>query len=288
MAAGNLNTLIADAARKLETVGIESGGAEAEYILCELLDFDRLHLYLHGPSLIDDALIARFEAIIAKRLTRYPLQYILGVAWFFGRKFIVNEAVMVPTPETELLLDSILRASRRCRSHPVTVLDVGVGSGVLSVSAALENPELAITAVDISDAALGVARQNAERLDAADRITFVQSDLFSALKPGPQFDIIASNPPYIADGEYDGLPLEVKADPRISLLGGPKGMDIINRLIKEAPDYLRRPGYLMFEIGYDQAQDVFAAVQADSRYVDCTLQKDLNDIDRVVICRVES
>ncbi|MDD4051882.1 MAG: peptide chain release factor N(5)-glutamine methyltransferase [candidate division Zixibacteria bacterium] len=287
MPARNLNTLIADAARKLEAVGIESGAAEAEYILCELLDFDRLHLYLHGPSLIDDDLIERFDAVVTKRLTRYPLQYILGVAWFFGRKFIVNEAVMVPTPETELLLDSLLRAARRCRSHPVSVLDVGVGSGVLSVSAALENPELDITALDISEAALGVARQNAERLEAVERIGFIQSDLFAGLKPGQQFDIIASNPPYIADGEYAGLPPEVKADPRISLLGGPKGMDIIDRLIKEGPEYLKRPGYLMFEIGYDQAEDVFASVQADSHYVDCTLLKDLNDIDRVIIGRVE-
>lgn len=288
MAARNLNTLIADAAGRLGAVGIESGAAEAEYILCELLDFDRLHLYLHGPSLIDDALIERFEAIVTKRLTRYPLQYILGVAWFFGRKFAVNEAVMVPTPETELLLDSVLRAARRCRSHPVTVLDVGAGSGVLSVSAALENPELEITALDISEAALGVARLNAERMEAVDRIRFIHSDLLAALQPGPRFDIIASNPPYIADGEYDGLPPEVKADPKISLLGGPKGMDIINRLIKQAPDYLKRPGYLMFEIGYDQAEDVFAAVQDDRRYVDCTLLKDLNDIDRVIICRIDS
>jgi release factor glutamine methyltransferase len=287
MAAGNLNTLIADAAKKLEAVGIESGAAEAEYILCELLDFDRLHLYLHGPSLIDDELIERFDAIVTKRLTRYPLQYILGVAWFFGRKFVVNEAVMVPTPETELLLDSLLRAARQCRSHPVSVLDVGVGSGVLSVSAALENPELDITALDISEAALAVARQNAESLEAVERIKFFQSDLFAGLRPGQRFDIIASNPPYIADGEYDGLPPEVKADPTIALLGGLKGMDIINRLISEGPEYLKRPGYLMFEIGYDQAEDVFASVQADSHYVDCTLLKDLNDIDRVIICRAE-
>jgi release factor glutamine methyltransferase len=286
MSLRNLNTLISDAAQKLEAVGIESGAAEAEYILCELLDFDRLHLYLHGPSLIDDDLIERFNTIVTKRLTRYPLQYILGVAWFFGRKFVVNEAVMVPTPETELLLDSILRAARQCRSHPVSVLDVGVGSGVLSVSATLENQELDIMALDISEAALGVAKQNAERLEAVERIRFIQSDLFAALKPEQRFDIIASNPPYIADGEYDGLPPEVKADPRISLLGGPKGMDVINRLIKEGPDYLKRPGYLMFEIGYDQAEDVFSSVQADSHYVDCTLLKDLNDVDRVIICRV--
>ena len=282
----NLNKLIAEAGSRLQEVGIEAGPAEAELILCDLLDFDRLHLYMHGPSMIDDDLIQKFNHIIERRLTRYPLQYILGSAWFYGRKFLVNEDVMVPCPETELLLESLLRATRICKSTPVRVLDVGVGSGVVAISAKLENGALDITAVDISESALQVARANAERFDVEDHIRFVRSDLFKAIDSSERFDIIASNPPYISEREYEEVAPEVKADPRLALLGGPRGTDIIERLLAEAPDYLTRPGYLMFEIGYDQSRAIFDLVQNDNRYCEFSLLKDLSDIDRIVICKV--
>jgi release factor glutamine methyltransferase len=282
----NLNAVISNAAKKLEAAGIEAGAAEAEIVLCELLDFDRLHLYLHGPSLVDDNLLREFDAIIDRRATRYPLQYILGSAWFYNRRFIVNEAVMVPCPETELLLESVLRIARSCKSNPVRLLDVGVGSGVIAVSAKLENEALDVTAVDISPDALGVARQNADALELDGQVRFIQSDLFESLDKNERFDIIASNPPYIADHEYPTLPPEVKADPKTALLGGEKGLDIIVRLLREAPDHLNRPGYLLFEIGYDQSKEVFALIENDSRYAEFSLLKDLADIDRIVICKV--
>lgn len=282
----NLNAVIANAAKKLVAAGIEAGAAEAEIVLCELLDFDRLHLYLHGPSLIDENLLREFDAIIERRATRYPLQYILGSAWFYNRRFIVNEAVMVPCPETELLLESALRLARRCQSVPVRLLDIGAGSGVIAVTAKLENEALDVTAVDISPDALAVAKQNAEAFELDGQIRFVQSDLFASLNKNERFDIIASNPPYIADHEYPTLPPEVKADPKTALLGGEKGLDIIVRLVREAPDHLTRPGYLLFEIGYDQSKEVFALIENDNRYAEFSLLKDLADIDRVVICKV--
>ena len=285
MSATNLNKLIADAGRKLQKVGIEAGAAEAEIILCDILDCDRLFLYLHGPSMIDDEVVDKFNSIIEKRLTRYPLQYILGSAWFYGRKFVVNESVMVPTPETELLLESALRAVRFCRSDPVKFLDVGVGSGVVGISAKLENKALDITAIDISEAALHVARFNADRFEVDGSIQFLQSDLFETL-PKERFDIIVSNPPYITEGDYDGLEPEVKADPKLALVSGPKGLDFIERLIAESPDHLIRPGFLMFEMGYNQSQEIFEMVRSDGRYADYSLLKDLADIDRVIICKV--
>jgi len=286
MSAVNLNKLIAEAGTKLQEVGIEAGPAEAELILCDLLDFDRLHLYLHGPSMIDDDVINKFNLIVERRLTRYPLQYILGSAWFYGRKFLVSEDVMVPCPETELLLESVLRTARFCNSDPVRVLDVGVGSGVVAISAKLENESLDVTAVDISEKALHVARVNAERFEVDDQIRFIRSDLLNAFDQTEKFDIIASNPPYISNGEYETVEPEVKADPQISLLGGPRGMDVIERLLVEAPDYLARPGFLMFEIGYDQSREIFDLVQKDGRYTDFSLLKDLSDIDRIVICKI--
>ena len=247
---------------------------------------DRLRLYLDGPRLIDSDIIARFNEIIEKRLTRYPLQYILGSAWFFGRKFIVNENVMVPCPETELLLDSILRSARWSQSVPVRLLDIGTGSGVVAISAKLENPALEVTASDISTKALEVARENASRYGVVDKIEFIESDLFEAIDDKNRFDIIAGNPPYIADGAWKGLPPEVKADPKISLLAGKRGLDVIERMMNEAPDYLARPGYLIFEIGYDQGEALFEIVDRDNRYVDASLFKDMNDIDRIFFCKV--
>lgn len=283
----NLNRLIADAGARLREVGIDSGEAEAEIVLCDLLDCDRLFLYMHGPSMIDEALIEKFQTIITKRLSRYPLQYILGSAWFYGRKFIVNEAVMVPCPETELLLESVMRSSSYVKSNPIRLLDIGTGSGVVALSALLENDALDVTATDISSEALAVAKLNAGKFEIEDKIKFVESDLFKALDKSVKFDIIASNPPYIQDDAYDGLPPEVKADPRLALTSGVRGLDIIERMIAQAPDYLNRPGYLMFEIGYDQSEALFEMITSDKRYFDFSLLKDMAEIDRVVVARLK-
>ncbi len=282
----NLNELISEADKKLQSVGIDAGQAEAEIILCELLDCERLQLYLEGPKLVTEKVLVNFNDIIDKRMTRYPLQYILGAAYFYGRKFVVNKDVMVPCPETELLLESVLRTARLSKSEPVRMLDIGTGSGVVSVSTKLESPEIEVTASDISTGALAVAKKNAERFGVLDKIDWIQSDLFENIDSSRKFDIIASNPPYINDDDYDTLPPEVKADPTLSLLGGGKGMEIIERLLKEAPEYMNPSGTLMFEIGYDQAELIFSTVEKDDRYISCSLFKDLADIDRVIICKI--
>ncbi|MEZ5360619.1 MAG: peptide chain release factor N(5)-glutamine methyltransferase [Candidatus Zixiibacteriota bacterium] len=282
----NINELITEAEKKLLAAGIDAGKAEAEIILCELLDCERLKLYLDGHTMITPEIIDRFNQIVEKRLTRYPLQYILGSAYFYGRKFVVNESVMVPCPETELLLESVLRSARLSNSNPVRLLDIGTGSGVVSVSSKLENPDLDVTASDISPDALAVAQKNAGRFGVLEKIRWVESDLFENIDAGMTFDIIASNPPYINSDDYDTLPPEVKADPTLSLLGGKQGMEIIDRLLKQAPDYLNPSGTLAFEIGYDQADLIFERVESDDRYVRCSLLKDLADIDRVVVCKV--
>ncbi len=283
----NINRLIADAGTSLREVGINVGEAEAEIVLCDLLDCDRLFLYMHGPSLLDDLQVEKFHAVIKKRLTRYPLQYILGSSWFYGRKFSVSEAVMVPCPETELLLESIMRASRFLKSNPIRILDIGTGAGVVALSAQLENIAFEITATDISPEALSVARMNAKKFEIEEKVSFVESDLFEALDQNKKFDIIASNPPYIRDDAYDGLPPEVKADPRLALTSGECGLDIIEEIIKQAPGYLNRPGYLMFEIGYDQSEALFDLFTSDANYFDFSILKDMAEIDRVVVARLK-
>lgn len=279
----SLPEFIARKAKVLESFGVESAAAEVEWILCFVTGFDRLHLYLHGADFLTQERLERIDEIIEKRLSRYPLQYILEESWFYGRKFFVSPAVMVPTPETESLVLRAIGFVKNNKLKEPRVLDIGVGSGVISVSVAAEIVDAVVVALDISEEAIEVAQRNAEDLKVADRIEFRQSDLFESLKQGEKFDLILSNPPYIAEPDYAGLMKEVLADPKISLVAGAEGMDIIKELIGHAPDYLADGGRIMFEIGYDQSEKVAALTETDERYTSIEIIKDLNDIDRIVI-----
>lgn len=276
---------IRDAEERLRQAKIDSPAAEVELVLLYLLDIERIDLYLHGDRLVNDDILKKFHKIIDKRATRYPLQYILKEAWFYGRKFFVSPDVMIPTPETELICEAAINFLKYRKLDMARVLDLGVGSGVISITIAAEYDSCQITAVDISESALKIARKNAATFEVAKKILFVCSDLFDALDANQKFDLIISNPPYISDGEYDGLPPEVLADPKVSLLSGNEGMDIINRIIKQAPDFLADDGAVMFEIGYDQAEKVADSVKRDGQYKSYSILKDLNNIDRVVLLK---
>ena len=274
------------AEKLLEEAGVYSPTAEVEIIWEYLLDVDRLNVYLHGAQIVDDKIIKRFNEIVDKRVTRYPLQYILGEAYFYGRRFVVTPDVMVPTPETELLCELAINYVKNEKINNPEVLDIGVGSGVISVTVASELPDAKITAVDISKKTIEVAKNNANNHRVADIIDFVLSDRFENIASANKFDLILSNPPYISEDEYKELPPEVLADPKISLVSGVKGMNMIEFLISEAPDYLKENGRLMFEIGYNQADLVYEISGKDDRYKSITILKDLNDIDRVVILSI--
>ncbi len=268
---------------RLEAAGIDQAEAEVELILCHALGVDRLNLYLDGADLLTDEAIARVDQIVERRVTRYPLQYILEEAWFFGRAFYVSPAVMVPTPETELLVDNAMRFIRRQRLAKPRILDLGVGSGVISVTLANELTGCRIVALDLSPEAIEVARRNAETLGGADQIEFRESNYFEAVGADERFDLILSNPPYIAEPDYAGLPPEVLADPKLALTSGADGLDAARVIVREAVQYLAPHGRIMFEIGYNQAEKVAAMTAHDDRYRSIVIIKDLNDIDRVVI-----
>ncbi len=271
---------------RLKEAGIYSATAEVEIILEYLLEVDRLNVYLHGAELIDNKIIKQFHKIVDKRATRYPLQLILGEAYFYGRRFVVTPDVMVPTPETELLCELAINYIKNENIKNPDILDIGVGSGVISATVASELEDAKITSVDISDKAIEVAKENANNHNVIDRIDFVLSDRFANVPFGKKFDLILSNPPYISEDEYKELPPEVLADPKISLVSGLKGMDMIELLTSEAPDYMKENGRLMFEIGYNQADLVYELTEQDKRYKSITMLKDLNDIDRVVILSI--
>ncbi len=283
----SLAPYINEKTRVLESAGIDQAEAEVELILCHVLNVGRMELVLHGAERLTAEIRGRIDAIIEQRITRYPLQLILGEYWFYGRKFKVSPAVMVPTPETELLCEAAIAFAKRQRLTSPRVLDIGVGSGVISVTVALEIPDATFVALDISPDAIAVGIENASTLGVRDRIEFRESDLFTALRNDERFDLILSNPPYISERDYAGLPPEVLADPKVSLTSGEEGMDHIIEIVKHAPNYLKPVGRIMFEIGYDQSDKVTRLVTADARYSGITVLKDLADIDRIVILACE-
>jgi release factor glutamine methyltransferase len=281
------HSIITEAERKLKEAGVASPQAEVELILEHLLDVDRLNVYLHGAELISEKILIRFQEIIERRTSRYPLQYILGEAWFYGRQFSVTPDVMVPTPETEILCDLAINYIKNEGINEPVIVDVGTGSGIIAITVAAEVPSATITAVDISRKALDVAERNARTHRVGGKIDFMISDCLAALAKDKKYDLILSNPPYISEKEYETLPPEVLADPKNSLVSGPDGLDFIKRLLDDAAEYLKNKGQLMFEIGYNQAEQVSQLSEEDNRYKSLTIIKDLNDIDRVVILSVD-
>jgi len=278
-----LPQVIAERGELLERAGIEAGRVEAEMILCHVLGVDRLTLYLHGQNMLTSQLLTQVDDIVERRQSRYPLQYIFGHTWFYGRRFEVTPAVMVPTPETELLCEQALRILRLRSLDRPRILDVGTGSGVIAATMACESPEAQVVAVDLSNEALLVARKNALDLGVSERVEFRLSDLFSALEETESFDLILSNPPYICETVYDGLPPEVQADPKLAITSGNDGLDAIRVIVREAPRYLNPGGHIIFEIGYDQALRVAALTENDKRYASLDILRDFNDIDRIVM-----
>lgn len=278
-----LALLIAERVQRLEKGGVDDALSEVELILCHLLDCDRLTLYLEGDKRLTEEHLSRAETIIKQRLERYPLQFILGEAWFYGRKFAVSPAVMAPTPETELLVETAIGYVKSYGIERPRILDVGIGSGVIGLTVAAELKEAAVVGLDVSEEALDVARANVKQFGLDERVKLRHSDFFAGVDTDERFDLILSNPPYISEADYATLPPEVLADPKISLVGGVDGLAAIRRIIVEAPSYLAEGGRIMFEIGYDQSERLPELVAQQSAYELLTIVKDLNDIDRIVI-----
>ena len=274
---------INERAKILEDVGIDCGKFEVEWILCHVLDVDRLTLYLNGADLLNDEAIKSCDAIIDRRRDRYPLQFILEESWFYGRKFYCNPSVMAPTPETEILCEKAIDFINVNGKEKARILDVGVGAGVISVTMMCEIPGATGVALDISEDALEVARRNARDMQVADRIDFRQSDFFAAVKHGERFDLILSNPPYIREDEYPTLQKEVLCDPKIAMTSGEDGLDAIRAIIKGGPDFLAPGGRIMFEIGYGQADAIEEIFREDRRYSEIRTFRDLSGLDRIVM-----
>ena len=243
------------AAARLEQAGVPDADVDAAYLLASVLKEDTLAMRINGHRELAAPQRAAFDALCDRRATREPLQYILGETEFMGLTFHVEPGVLIPRADTEILVEKALEWMK----PGARVLDIGTGSGAIAVSLAKLGRPAQVTAVDVSDRALEIARRNAERNGAV--VEFVKSDCFSALK-GRKYDMIVSNPPYISEDEMRGLMPEVTREPELALFGGADGLDFYRRISREAPEYLNEGGCLLFEIGWLQKDAVSALVKA--------------------------
>jgi release factor glutamine methyltransferase len=260
----------------------------AELLLMFTLDCDRAYLYAHSERELTADEQARYKAALDDRARDVPAQYITGHQEFWGLDLIVTPAVLIPRPETEHVVESVLELARlrslggqQCPSHPVRIVDVGTGSGCIALTLASELSDAEIHATDISPAALEIARANAARLRLENRIRFHQADLIEGL--ALDFDFVVSNPPYVGESEEDQVQLEVrKFEPRSAVFAGPTGLEVIRRLLPQAHDALRPGGWLIMEISGTIAAQTEELLKD---WQDVSILPDLQSIPRVATAR---
>ncbi len=271
--------------RVLGQAGIENGRLDAEVLLRYLLDLEKEQLYLSAGAPIGAGQEARFRELLLRRARREPVAYITGRKEFWSLDFVVTPAVLIPRPETELLVEVALQyVEQPARRSSVRVLDAGTGSGAISVCLAKVKPAAEIVAVDISPVALDVALINARLHGVAGRIRFLTGDIFAPIKPlGKRFDVIVSNPPYVRTGELSTLAPEInKWEPMIALDGGADGIDFYRRIIGEAHEYLAPGGAIVLEIGADMGPAVAELFACSGGYRPATVYRDYSGKDRVI------
>jgi release factor glutamine methyltransferase len=265
----------------LDNAGVPEARREASSLLSHVIGRDRTFVISHAEDLIEASALKVFESLIQRRSQGEPHQYITGLQHFFGLELKVTPDVLIPRPETELLVEAALNLIGN-KPSPL-ICDIGTGSGCIAVALLHEKPGARAVAIDLSEPAIHVARANAIRYEISDRVCFLVSDCFSALNPfAARFDLIVSNPPYVSASALPGLQREVRDhEPQVALTPGGDGLSMIRRLLHDSPSYLNPGGYLVFEIGFDQGQTVREMVSGTVwRFLD--IHADLQGIPRIV------
>lgn len=282
-----VGALAAWARQALAQAGVSHGAQEAMWLLEHALGMRSHQLLSQTDRLVSPAVWTLAESLIARRVAREPLQYILGTQEFCGLEFSVSPSVLIPRPETELLVREVVRQHRV--GHAATLIDVGTGSGCLAVTLAATLRGSRVLAIDRSADALQVAKRNAVRHGVLEAIEWLQGDLLAPLAGRgleDRVDVILSNPPYIAERDMPGLQPEVRLfEPHLALVGGPLGTEFHRRLLQEALPFLVPQGLLMMEIGQGQAAAVRALAQDIGGYAPVAVVDDAAGIERVVIAR---
>ena len=285
-----LAELYQDTLHRLSQAGIESAHNDTDLILGYCLEMTRSQLFLYPHKEIGPAKLARCLELVRRRVGREPLHYILGTREFWSKDFVVSPAVLIPRPETEFLLEYVLRTLSVFGYKGGPIIDMCTGSGVIAVVLALELDADKVLAVDRFEDALKIAAVNVARHAKKKRIALVASDLFSAIYPQAVYEVIVSNPPYIADGEIEGLEPEVHGwEPRSALVAGEEGLDIVKRLSDQAPLYLKPGGWLFVEIGAGQKNSVHSmfAYHSTGKYEHVDVIEDWSGRPRILQARIK-
>ncbi len=277
---------IADAIREGAAIFHDAGLAEARReaggLLQHVIGRDRTFVLAHPEEQLTEGQLQIFQELLKRRAAGEPLQYLTAEQSFFGLDFEVAAGVLIPRPETELLVELALEAIQGTQAS--RICDVGTGSGCIAITLLHERTDAHAVAIDISAAAIEIAKRNAVRHQVESRLTFVHANCFSSLSPAEfSFDLIVSNPPYLAEVDFPGLPREVKDhEPREALAGGPDGLDVVRRLLSESAAFLKPGGNLLIEIGFNQASAVQSLLEQQEWLVK-GIRPDLQGIPRVVV-----
>jgi release factor glutamine methyltransferase len=263
----------------LKKHNVESPRLNAEHLLAHVLGRKRIELYLEFERKLTETELAPLRDLVRRRSEGEPLQHLLGTVEFCGLTFLCDKRAMVPRPETEQLVELVQSAIRDPQS---AILDVGTGSGVIALSLAAEFPEAKILAVDVSDDALALARENAIRLNLSSRVQFLKSRLLETVQG--DFDLIVANLPYISTQDRPILSREVLHDPEIALFAGTRGDELVRELIDQAPTRLRPGGMVALEIGLGQSQALLS-VLTEKNYRDICSKNDYNGVTRFLFAR---
>jgi release factor glutamine methyltransferase len=262
--------------------GVAHPRLSIEHLLADVLGKKRIELYLAFDHTLTEQELEPLREKVRRRAEGEPLQHLLGHWDFYGRTFKTDRRALIPRPETELLVETVLKEFDEHVDPANRLIDVGTGSGILAITFALERPQLDILAVDLGEEALSLARENAQRLGVADRIVFRRSDLLDQVD-GP-FDWVVANLPYVPTADLNALQREVEFDPALALDGGKDGLTIIKRLIESVPGKITSNGTIALEVGQGQAQEVRGFL-ANQNFRDISIRKDYQGVERLLIAR---
>lgn len=278
----NIKQALEEAKNILKSNNFEDSNIIAKELLSYVLKKDKVYLTINSDTALTDTEYAEFTKYIEQIIDGKPLQYITQKQEFMGMKFFVNEDVLIPQPDTEILVETVLDICKRYGKQSLRILDLCTGSGAIAISLSkILNTQ--VFASDVSTKALKVAEKNNVMNNT--KVEFIESNLFEKIN-GEKFDIIVSNPPYIKNEEIKSLSKQVQNEPYIALAGGEDGLDFYRKIIDEAYKYINKNGYLCLEIGYDQKEDLIKLIKQNENYEYENCIKDLSNNDRCIIAKI--
>lgn len=271
----------------LESKGSDEARLEAQLLLCHALDCQKIQLYTRFEETVDDDKRSKFRELVKQRAAGIPVAYLLGTREFYSMEFAITSDVLIPRPETEhLVIETLDRLKALSGEERLRFLELGTGSGIIAVTVAKHAKQVTGLATDISEKALEVARGNAEKHGVAERIEFASGDLFDAVPVGEKFDIIVSNPPYVADSEKSMMDPQVIAhEPHVALFADEEGTAVLRRILEQAVDYLKPGGWVLLEFSPMIASRVAKIAEQLGQYQQISIGKDLAKHDRYLLAQ---